>query len=93
MRIKHKAFSLEDGLFSKRNGNIIFGILVIFALFLFLRLYSEILDIQVWRHDELLMLNNYESQMKGEGRWVNYILFPFLKTINPLHAIVISLLC
>lgn len=33
-------------------------------------------------HDAMPNLLNYEWKLRGEGRWLNYLLFPFLKSLN-----------
>lgn len=68
--------------------------LILVELSSFISLYFEVLDIKVWRHDELVMLDNgYLPKLKGEGRWINYLLFPYLKKVAPQIAIVVDLSC
>lgn len=74
--------------------NLLLCFLVLVEIGSFLSLYLEVLEIKVWRHDELLMLDyGYLGKLKGEGRWVNYLLFPYLVKLNPQIAIALSLVC
>lgn len=49
-----------------------------------LQLYSESL---IFAHDELNCLGGYGGKLETEGRWVNYILFPFLSILNPFSVL------
>ena len=58
---------------------------------LFCSLYYAVLDMQVWRHDALVMLPDYLGQLKSEGRWLNYLFFPWLKRLPPQFSIFLCL--
>lgn len=66
---------------------------IAFIAFLFIALYVEVLNINVWRHDELIFLNSYYGKLISEGRWINYILFPYLKFLSPHIAIFVNYIC
>jgi hypothetical protein len=40
--------------------------------------------IDIWRHDAAYYLQGYTNKLKGEGRWINHILFQLIKQI-PAH--------
>lgn len=89
---------LENNIYKWFRDQKILNLLIYFLIFIglasFISLYSEVLGIRVWRHDELLMLDyGYLGKLKGEGRWINYLLFPYLKKVNPQLAIIVSLVC
>ena len=54
------------------------GIILVVLLCLFGALYLQVLDIHVWHHDALVMFSDYMGKLRAEGRWLNYIFFPFL---------------
>lgn len=62
-------------------------------LAIFVSLYFQVLDIRVWRHDALVMFSDYTGKLRAEGRWLNHILFPFLKRTPPQAAIFLCLAC
>jgi hypothetical protein len=66
---------------------------VAIASYAFLSVYFDVLSLKVWRHDELLMMESYLGNLKAEGRWLNYLAFKLLRTINPQICIVICLAC
>lgn len=49
-----------------------------------LQLYSESL---IFAHDELNCLGGYGGKLETEGRWVNYMLFPFLSLLSPFSVL------
>lgn len=49
-----------------------------------LQLYSESL---IFAHDEFNCLGGYNGKLETEGRWVNYMLFPFLSLLNPFFVL------
>lgn len=72
--------------FSKKYDLDIFSCFIL-AVLLWLSCLNlkEILHVQVWQHDALYYLSSYLVKLKGEGRWINYFLFPFLKAF-PAHG-------
>ena len=72
---------------------IIDSVTIIILLAIFVSLYLQVLDIHVWRHDELLMFSDYTGKLRGEGRWLNHILFPFLRRTPPQVSIFLCLAC
>ena len=40
------------------------------------------LGISVWRHDALYYLGSMDSKLREEGRWLTYLLFDLLKSID-----------
>lgn len=69
------------------------GIILVVLLCLFGALYLQVLDIHVWRHDALVMFSDYMGKLRAEGRWLNYIFFPFLKRMPPHGSIFLCLVC
>lgn len=55
----------------------------IYALALLVRLASLNSKITFWRHDALIYLENYNTKLLTEARWVNYVAFPLLKAMPP----------
>jgi hypothetical protein len=86
----------KSGLFWDKEGinvenntldGFIFGI--IFLMLGFMGFFTilntlSIMEIDIWRHDAAYYLDEYTQKLKGEGRWVNYILFGMIKQI-PAH--------
>ena len=70
------------------NARCYFTAIVIFAsIYLFGVLLFDLLQVQIYRHDALYYrsLDEYLYNVKTEGRWVNYLLYP--------HAFSNSILC
>lgn len=73
------------------KGSMFFSLVLL--IILFGCLYSQVLDINVWRHDAAIYLISYLGKLQEEGRWINYYLFPIFKEIPPQIAIAICLIC
>ena len=72
---------------------VIDGAAIAILLSIFVCLYAQVLDIHVWRHDALVMFSDYTGKLRAEGRWLNHILFPFLKRTPPQVSIFLCLAC
>jgi hypothetical protein len=58
------------------------GLAIVFASFLLILVLDQLFAVRIWRHDAMYYLgNSYEFKLREEGRWLNYILFPYLKRI------------
>ena len=56
-------------------------------------LLLKVFEIQVWRHDAIMMFSDYFWKMRAEGRWINYFIFPLLQNVNPHFSIVVAEIC
>jgi hypothetical protein len=56
--------------------------IVVLLLGLFCSLYWVVLDIHAVRHDALIVIPNDMEHFKGEGRWINLVLFDVLHHLN-----------
>ncbi len=72
---------------------VIDGVAIAILLSIFACLYAQVLDIHVWRHDALVMFSDYTGKLRAEGRWLNHVLFPFLKRTPPQASIFLCLAC
>jgi len=52
----------------------------------------DLSSIHIFRHDSIHYLGNYLYKLKGEGRWINYLLFPYLKAIPGQAAAFLNIL-
>ena len=79
----HLSFNLSSGnsLDSKISitKTILLFSVVVVAVYFFISLYFQVVHINVWRHDSIVMLPDYLGKLREEGRWINYFLFPILK--------------
>ena len=48
--------------------------------------------IHIFRHDAVFYIDSYLDKLKGEGRWINYLLFPVLKLIPGQAASLLDVL-
>ena len=55
----------------------------------------NIFGIAFWRDDDLIYASPklMEIRVRGEGRWLNYLLYPFIRDLNGLFAWGISFVC
>jgi hypothetical protein len=75
------------------NWNIWIGLALLFCAGLYLYVVQQLLQIHIWRHDELLYIgNSYEFKLREEGRWFNYLLFPLLRKIPGDISAILNLL-
>jgi len=54
----------------------------VLALYLTLLFLFALNEIHIFRHDALSYISSYEGKLRSEGRWINYLLFPFLSSIS-----------
>jgi len=52
----------------------------------------DLSQIHIFRHDSVYYLNHYLYKLKGEGRWLNYLFFPYLKMIPGQIAVYLNVL-
>ncbi len=64
-------------------SNVLLGGLIVAAVLNLLSVWIVYLDIEIWRHDSLYYLQSFSSKLQTEGRWINYLCFDQLKTLNP----------
>lgn len=99
-----KVSSIKESLVDKNKGrncsnkrdidNFIFVLSLCFLLYCITLVLSETLSITMWRHDAIVHRNDdYSFNLITEGRWLNYIVYPFLKQINPHLSTVGCLIC
>ena len=62
-----------------------FTCITLIALML-LNLLSEYYNIPAFRHDELKYIDSYYGKLVSEGRWINYLFFNIIKTLD-IHLI------
>ncbi len=55
--------------------------------------YADFWDIVALRHDALTYRASYMYELKTEGRWVNYLLFEYLKTFDFRCIVLANMLC
>lgn len=51
---------------------------------------SDFLSVQFWRHDSIYYLSSYDGKLNSEGRWLNHILFSWLKHLPAWLSLIIS---
>ena len=69
------------------------GLVLLVLAGIFCSLYYAVLGIQVWQLDALVMIDDYTYKVVTEGRWLNYIFFPWLKRLPPQLSIFLCLVC
>lgn len=74
-------------------GNVFFVAAIIFLLLSIGNIVIQELSINSFRHDELRYIDGYSFKLSNEGRWVNYLLFDWLKTLDFKLAILVNLCC
>ena len=52
----------------------------------------DLYQIHIFRHDSVYYIGHYLHKLKGEGRWINYLLFPYLKLIPGQAAVYLNIL-
>lgn len=50
----------------------------------------DFLQVQFWRHDSVYYLSSYGLKLEGEGRWLNYYVFSWLKLVPAWLSILLS---
>ena len=63
--------------------NYYYLIALLLSLFFTFSIFYDIFQIHIYRHDSLYYMaqNDYLEKISSEGRWLNYIFFPILKSI------------
>jgi len=63
--------------------NYFYLIIILILGFFTVSIFYDIFQIHIYRHDSLYCMtqDNYLQKVSSEGRWLNYLLFPFLKSI------------
>lgn len=65
-------------------------------LLLFIALLGIVLvnywGISIWRQDSMYYVDSYTDKLSQEGRWINYVFFPWLKQVPAPLAILVSYL-
>lgn len=54
---------------------------------------SLFLQVDVWRQDSMYYVDGYDDKLAEEGRWINYLLFNFLRILPSSIAILVSYGC
>lgn len=75
---------------NKKISTAFFSFSALVLLIFFSMEYYYILTIHVWRHDSFLYLPNYYGKFVAEGRWLIYIIFPYLRQISPHLSLTLS---
>lgn len=70
--------------------NVAQPLIVTLLLGFFILNFAVVFEIDVWRHDAIYNTNDYFYKLQTEGRWVNYLLWPFLRLINPYVSIFLT---
>ena len=78
--------------FSKKDSvePIILYVVIAILFYLLCLNLKEIWSVSAWRPDALYYMGSYVGKLKGEGRWINYYLFSFLKAL-PAHSCAVLL--
>lgn len=93
--LKREKLVNKKGCSHKNNiDNFIFGLSICFLLYCITCVLSETFSITMWRHDAIIHRDDdYTVNLIKEGRWLNYLIYPFLKQINPHLSTVVCLAC
>ena len=80
---------------SSRFDSFVSWILVGALMFSTALIIRNILDIAFWRDDDLIYAKPtlMEMRVRGEGRWLNYLLYPFIRNLNGFFAWGFSFVC
>ena len=68
--------------------------ILLVVTFLAISIFNDILQIHIYRHDSIYYMahSHYSGKVSSEGRWLNYVLFPFTTAI-PGNFWAIFILC
>ena len=92
--IKNISLFKENDTGKGNIDNFIFIGTICFLLYCLICVLSETLSITMWRHDAIVhRLDDYSGQLIKEGRWLNYLVYPFLKQIKPHLSTIVCLAC
>lgn len=75
--------------------NYIYVIFLLFSIYVFSSILYDIFRIHIYRHDSLYYMPNasdYLGKVSEEGRWLNYLLFHFVKNVSGSILATFSLL-
>lgn len=95
-KVEYKIGDLISSLIKTDEKRVRFCILFFLAIFVastFISIFFEMVNIHVWRHDAIPMLDDYWGKLISEGRWINYIVFPLLKRMGPELSVIVDLVC
>lgn len=78
---------------SNLTGQRIFEIAVAVCLALMLvATLANYWAIELWRHDSMYYVTSYDNKLSEEGRWINYLLFDYLRQVPGQLAVWLSYL-
>lgn len=76
-----------------RSQNGIHIILLLLLAVMFVTLCVAHIETCTFAHDDLPYLPEYDNKVKGEGRWLNWILYPLFKYLNGHACLFVGIGC
>lgn len=80
----------QRGMLARYAWPVAYVLSICMLLGFFLYIINIWLDIHIWRPDSIYYLPDYWDKFCEEGRWLNFILFSFLKCISPHLSIIMG---
>lgn len=77
---------------SNKATVLLYALLLIASAGMLVSVYTEILSISMWRQNAQMYMDGYFDKLVSEGRWVNYLVFPLLKQVNPHLSLTVSMM-